>query len=305
MHRMSSPALPDGASLARELHARPGVGIAAHVLQGAGLRILRMRVDQPALVFVDRGIKTVKPARGPAVRAPAGQALLIDGHQTVDFDNLVGDGAHHYEARWLVFDAALLDDADYLHRARAIDAAGTPLSRAPVRALRKPSPALAEAFERALQALSPAAALPDGVARLRVLEVMHWLLEDGLVLRLPPLDASVSIQVRALIAGRLEADWSAERIARALAMSEATLRRRLAAEGVSLSALLVDIRMASALTLLQATHHSVAEIAGAVGYASPSRFAVRFRQRFGFAPTSVRGHERAAPSPSSRLDTTR
>ena len=36
-----------------------------------------------------------------------------------------------------------------------------------------------------------------------------------------------------------------------------------------------------------------AEIAFAVGYESPSRFAIRFRQRFGFAPTAVRGHERS------------
>ncbi|MRW90896.1 helix-turn-helix domain-containing protein [Duganella sp. FT80W] len=33
----------------------------------------------------------------------------------------------------------------------------------------------------------------------------------------------------------------------------------------------------------------VARIALMVGYASPSRFAVRFRQRFGFTPTAVRG----------------
>jgi AraC-like DNA-binding protein len=46
--------------------------------------------------------------------------------------------------------------------------------------------------------------------------------------------------------------------------------------------------MASALTLLQATSRPVAEIALAVGYASPSRFAVRFRHRFGFSPSAVR-----------------
>jgi AraC-like DNA-binding protein len=61
-----------------------------------------------------------------------------------------------------------------------------------------------------------------------------------------------------------------------------------------LSELLVDVRMSLALTLLQATSLPVTQIAMNAGYESPSRFAVRFRQRFGFAPTAVRGHQRAA-----------
>jgi len=70
------------------------------------------------------------------------------------------------------------------------------------------------------------------------------------------------------------------------------LRRRLMAEGARLSELLVDVRMSLALTLLQASSLSVSQIAMNSGYESPSRFAVRFRQRFGFAPTAVRGHQR-------------
>ncbi|ANH70470.1 hypothetical protein ABE85_11330 [Mitsuaria sp. 7] len=287
---MSTIHAPDGSALARELHLRPGVGVAAHVLQGRGLRILRMRVDLPALILVDRGIKTVKPARGTSVRAQPRQALVLSGNQTVDFTNLVNEGAQ-YEARWLLFDTELLEDAHYAARIAQLDRTGSQVP--PVRQLSKVSPGLADAFERARQALAPDPALPDAVARQRVLEVMHWLLEDGLALRCAPVDASVSISVRALIAGRLDQDWAAARVADALAMSEATLRRRLAAEGASMTALIVDARMATALTLLQATTQPVSEIARAVGYDSPSRFAVRFRERFGFAPTSVRGHERA------------
>ena len=50
--------------------------------------------------------------------------------------------------------------------------------------------------------------------------------------------------------------------------------------------------MSFAMTLLQSTDHPIAHIAAQVGYESPSRFAVRFRDRFGFAPTVVRGHRR-------------
>ena len=280
----------DGAALARELHARAGIGVAAHVIQGRGLAFLRVRVEQPALIFVDRGIKSVQAEQGAAVRATPGQALVLEGQQTVDFSNEITDG-DHYEARWLVFDAALLEDASYRGRAEQIAALHS--KPAPARKLAHPGEDLAHAFEVARQSLAPAAGVPDGIARLRALEVMHWLLEHGIVLRSPPVRPSVSVRVRTLIAGRLDRAWTADRVASELAQSEATLRRRLAAEGTSLTELLVDARMATALTLLQATTQPVTDIALAVGYESASRFAVRFRHRFGFAPTAVRGHERA------------
>ena len=50
--------------------------------------------------------------------------------------------------------------------------------------------------------------------------------------------------------------------------------------------------MALAMTLLQSTDRPVATIAADVGYESPSRFAIRFRHRYGFAPSVVRGHKR-------------
>jgi AraC-like DNA-binding protein len=287
--------LPDGAELARSLHVRAGVGIAAHVLQGRELEILRMRVDQPALILVDRGIKAIRTARGAPVRAVPGQAVALAGHQTVDFTNSVPDGTH-YEARWLLFDDELLADGHYLGMASQVEPAGKTPGKAPAsaRLLRRVPANLADAFARAWHALALGPELPDAVARLRVLEVMQWLLEEGIVLRSAPVKASLSVQVRALIAGRLDEPWPAGRVAGAIALSEPTLRRRLAAEGSSLTDLLADARMATALTLLQATTQPVSRIALSVGYESQSRFAVRFRHRFGFAPTAVRGHDRAS-----------
>ncbi len=290
--RSAAPDLPpsaDGAPLARQLHARAGIGVAAHVIQGRGLAALRMHVEQAALVFVARGIKTVRTAQGRTVRALPGQALVLAGHQTVDFHNDIPEGAQ-YEARWLVFDAALLEDAHYRALADAMERAGA--TSAPARVLAHPGEALARAFEAATLALSLSERMPDAIVRLRLLEVMHWLLEHGIALRNPPVRADASTRVRALIAGNLADAWPADRVARELAQSQATLRRRLAAEGTSLTQLLTDARMATALSLLQATTQPVAQVALTVGYESPSRFAVRFRHRFGFAPTAVRGHER-------------
>jgi AraC-like DNA-binding protein len=265
----------------RNIHAIPGVGVAAHVLQGRELEILRVHMQQPALILVERGVKTVRTSQGLSVRAHPGQALVLGGGQTVDFTNAVSEG-DHYEARWLVFDPVLLDDPFY--RGVAVGKA------VPARAVMEVTDGLTDAFGRAAQALKDG--LSAAVARQRMLELMHWLLEAGVTLSAPPVAADISCKVRALIGARPQLDWSADRVAGELAVSQATLRRRLAAEGNSLTQLLVDTRMATALTLLQATTQPVSHIALSVGYESPSRFAVRFRQRFGFAPTAVRGHER-------------
>jgi len=285
---------PQASELARSLHVRPAVGVAAHVLQGGDLKIVRVRVERPALILVDRGIKTVKPARGAAVRATPGGALLLAGGQTVDFHNRITDG-ERYEARWLMFGAAVLDDPYYLAAAERRWPAGAAM---PLARTLAPLPAgLPEAFERARLGLAPDPSRPDTVVRQQVLEVAHWLLEAGCVLRVPPDDARISSRIRAMLSTRLDGDWTSATLASALAMSEATLRRRLAAEGTTLTELIADVRMASALVLLQATPRPVSDIAHAVGYDSPSRFALRFRERFGFAPTAVRGHARPAERP--------
>ena len=288
-----SASLATGAELARTLHVRPGLGVAAHVMQGEGLEIVRIRVERPAVIVVDRGIKTVKPARGGAVRALPGQVLLLAGGHTVDFHNRITDG-ERYEARWLMFGGTVLDDPYYLATAqRQSSADASEVAPPPARVLRRVPDGLAEAFERARHGLAPDPSRPEAVGRQQMLEVAHWLLAAGMVLRMPPDDARVSARIRAMLSARLDGEWSSDAIARSLAMSEATLRRRLAAEGVTLRELIADVRMASALVLLQATSRPVSEIASAVGYDSPSRFAVRFRDRFGFAPTAVRGHARA------------
>ncbi len=57
--------------------------------------------------------------------------------------------------------------------------------------------------------------------------------------------------------------------------------------------------MTQALTLLQSTDVSVLNVGLAVGYDSASRFAVRFRERFGFPPSAIQGQKRDRPQLSS------
>ncbi|MFM7446691.1 MAG: helix-turn-helix transcriptional regulator [Tabrizicola sp.] len=141
------------------------------------------------------------------------------------------------------------------------------------------------AFDRALDLLRRPA-VPQAIRDHAVLEVLLWL--DAAGVRLPPPAPPGFVdRVRALLSADLARDWTADVVAQALAVSEATLRRRLAGEG-GFAVLLADLRMNRALGLLQGTDLPVAVIAGEVGYASPSRFALRFRARFGLAPAAIR-----------------
>ncbi|GGP21295.1 AraC family transcriptional regulator [Silvimonas iriomotensis] len=84
------------------------------------------------------------------------------------------------------------------------------------------------------------------------------------------------------------ADWHADDVARKLALSESSLRRRLRDEGVSFSELLLDVRMERALAMVMDGSTPIQRIAEACGYTSPSRFAAAFRQRFGLSPLALR-----------------
>ncbi|OLQ94441.1 AraC family transcriptional regulator [Vibrio ponticus] len=68
-----------------------------------------------------------------------------------------------------------------------------------------------------------------------------------------------------------------------LAMSRATLTRKLNAEGSSFREVLAQIRMNHAINLLQ-KNYSQMETALACGYQSESRFSQRFKQQFGLTP---------------------
>ena len=143
------------------------------------------------------------------------------------------------------------------------------------------------AFDRALD-LMRRPGVPQSIRDHAVLEVLLWL--DAVGIRLPPIGpVGLADRIRQHVAQDLAHDWTARELAQALATSEATMRRRLATAGTGLSRLLTDLRMNRALGLLQCTDLPVAVIALDVGYASPSRFALRFRERFGLSPRDVRG----------------
>lgn len=264
---------------------RPGVGFTACVAQHNDLRFSRIVIDRPALIVLRQGTKTLHSAKGEwSLRG--GEAVAIAGGQTFDVTNRLSDRGS-YEARWLVWDPALME------RFGRHAVGARPLAGAAV--LRKIDAQFASAFDRALEAIRDVRQIPDEVAKHRLAEILVWLSLRGI--HFPAAEnPSLATKVRRLFETALAERWTGAIVAKRLAMSEATLRRRLAAEGTSLGDLLADVRMSFAMILLQSTDHAVNRIALEVGYESASRFAIRFRERFGFPPTAIRGHVRQPAS---------
>lgn len=99
---------------------------------------------------------------------------------------------------------------------------------------------------------------------------------------------SIADRLRDILKSNPSHPWTAPEASRALAMSEATLRRRLAKERSRFEGLLVEVRMHHAMTLLQTTTWSVPQVARACGYSSRTRFTERFREQFGCLPSRAR-----------------
>lgn len=260
----------------RTMLMRPGVGAAGHIVQRSDLTSHRLVVDQATLILVEHGCKRIAWQGGTSVAEP-GEALSLQPGEVVDISNTPGpDGC--YRALWLVWSPELI---------------GT--------GRQWPGPGVAAhaalgndfiaSFQRAFDGLDGSGGLPDSIAVSRLREVLLWLAERDFHFRGAD-RPSVSQQVRRLLSSDPSADWSMQYVARATATSIPTLRRRLAAEGVAFRDLLQDVRMSHALALLQNTDDPVLNIALAAGYASASRFAARFRTRFGYLPTDIRGQNR-------------
>lgn len=265
----------------RSLVSRDGVGLTANVVQHSTLRFSEVAVDHAALILLKEGVKTVKVGSRQWT-ARSGDALVVAGGQTLDIRNQLSPRGL-YEARWVVWDPPLLAEMQLDPPRRP------PLSG--VFHMPSANAAFIGAVDRAVQAIENPVDMPATVARHALAELLLWLRESGVTLA-PAQPTSTVARLRLLVSRSPASPWSLPDAANRLAVSPATLRRRLSAEGASFGDVLADARMAHAMTLLQSTQRAISAIASDVGYASASRFSVRFRSRFGFAPSAVRGHQR-------------
>ncbi len=258
----------------------------ASVLQRTDLLVHTFATDHPSLILLRRGRKTVKISGKKIVLSP-GDAVAVAPGVSCDVQNETDRG--QFESTWIVCENSVLTKLEraFPNHKKLKDAA----------ALQGLGNEFVQSFERAAQAIATPSRIPDVVAEHRLLELLAWLAHSGLIFT-PETASDLHRKVRLMIGAAPEKPWISKDLAQSLSLSEATFRRRLADQGQSFSDILIDVRMMTALTLLQVTDRPISEIAYQVGYESASRFSVRFKRRFGFSPTSVRGVPPHPQSPS-------
>jgi AraC-like DNA-binding protein len=220
--------------------------------------------ERPAVVLVRSGEKSIRRGMSRLALGP-GRLAVIPAGEPLTIENKPEAGL--YMASAVVLGTEMLPLGDPT-RVASDDRALT-------------------AFERAAAACEDPL-LPSTVRDHLVKEVLLWLAQEG-VGASPTRVQGLVPRLRELLSQDLAADWTGPMAAQRLGVSEATLRRRLAEEGSGFADVLADLRMTRALSMLQTTVLPVNRIALDVGYDSPSRFAGRFRARFGIAPSAVRG----------------
>lgn len=276
--------------LKRTVRMRAGLGSTARILQRAELTSHRVTTDAAILIRVERGCKLIRWSGGQLI-ANAGDAVALAPEGVFDITNrLSPEGL--YEAFWVVWDASLV-------REFAIDSTAQPILNAHL--FRQVQPQFRASYDAALSGLADPGSYPEAIARHKLKELLLWIEESGVRFSLPD-EKAVRSRVRKLIGSEASRRWTSVDIAQTLRVSQATLRRHLAEENVNFRELLQDVRMTQALTLLQSTNNSVLDVGLAVGYDSASRFAVRFRERFGFPPSAVRGQKRGSHEVSEQFE---
>ncbi len=267
----------------RAIIMRAGIGAAGRVIQPTRLRAHRVTIDLPTLILVEEGRKRVQWAGGECTASP-GDAVALAAGQVVNISNLPEPNGC-YKARWISWSFEMLGSFGSSSTSIAPFTVGTLLPRL--------APEFRSAYRSAFDSLLDLSNVPTTVAEHRLREVLVWLQERGVCFPASEPDR-LSLRLRRLILSNPAHPWSIEEVARHAKSSVATLRRRLAEEDLSFREILQDVRMSYALTLLHGTETPVLSIALAVGYDSASRFSARFRSRFGYLPSDVRGHKRGA-----------
>lgn len=239
----------------------------------------QLAVAQPVLIVVRSGRKIVE-IDGRRLAAGPGEGIALSGGLVATVRNEAPAGAA-YEADVYVLSHSVSlvpQEGGFGHAAHGAFVV-PPAMRTHLDRLREEAPDL-----------------PDPILGHRARELALWLTSFGIAWRHRD-RSDLPFLIRDLVAREPARPWSVAAVLAGLArrghaMSEASLRRRLAAQGTSFTDLVIDTRLSLALERLQSSDDAITRIALDVGYASSSRFAVRFRARFGLCPSDIRGHNR-------------
>lgn len=256
----------------------------------AAYRLGAVACDGPLLVLPVEGVK--RAHFGPRTwQAEPGEVLVVHRPLRLDIENLPDEASGRYVALVIAFDPAAVAAA----RALAAPAGplpgeppATPLAGVPDGAAEGVSMLdLAAVGLPLLSWLEGAPALSAARRRLAAADVLLALADNGHTGFLAPQGETLAERIHRVVAADPARDWDSATIEALLAISGATLRRRLAQAGTSLRAVLLEARLRHALGLLQTSRLPVKTVAARCGYASAAAFSRRFAARYGVDPSCV------------------
>jgi len=262
----------------RILSTVKNIGIAGHIVQDCEKVLRELSVDYPCVIHVDKGMKKAFNKEFSA-DVYAGEALVLNSSVSLNIQNENGkEGV--YESRWIAFDLEFMKK----HIAEAV-------TSEEICAHMKDGADFTMVFNDTFEAIYNCEDYTLQEVTEKVKRLAVWLSRFDFS-RFFNKEKSLSGDISQIISADLSKRWDSGLISKMIGMSESTLRRRLAAENVTISGVVSEVRMSAAMGLLQSTDMSITEIAYETGYLSPSRFTARFKSRFGFPPSHIRGHRR-------------
>jgi AraC-like DNA-binding protein len=263
------------ADLAEFAHSNP-LSACVRVQAKHAYTLHALNIDTPLVAMPLEGIKRIHSGNTP-MHVRRGEILLVAKPQALDLENVPDKSTGRYLAIGVPLHANIIEAARQLIPAQAVGEPGRAVASISI-----------DPYVEDLSAWLAALVRKDS---LRVYHAMVGLAlrlyENGLREVLQPRAPTLGAQIRAMIAADLTKDWSSQELEHVLAMSGATLRRRLAAEGTSLRDVIAEARLSQAFSLLSTTHLPVKTVALRVGYQSASTFSRRFSERYGVEPSRL------------------
>ncbi|MES4612685.1 MAG: helix-turn-helix transcriptional regulator [Ewingella sp.] len=272
--------------MVRKIKVSPGIGTSSLLIQHSELLTSDIFVDKPELILILQGHSTLRHGMQES-RIQSGEMLAVNSGHSLSITNVPSDEGI-FSCAIMAWDSSLFCDS----RLYVSPFEGVLTTVEDIRVIPHIPPAFRQSFTDTHHSMMWHKSLPPTIARHRMIEQLLWLSHLGISYSRQHSE-SITQQVRDLLVNNLHKSFTAAEVAEKLMMNEVMLRRRLATENSVLRNLMIDVRMTHALRLLQCTDLAISHIAHQVGYESSSRFAERFRKRFGFAPTSIRGHLRS------------
>lgn len=240
---------------------------------------MNIPIIKPVIVFVLEGSKQL----GASLDIPcsAGSFVLIANDPKVTMRNIPMGTS--YLAMLMEFE---FDDFRELNRQQPLDRSGLPEKRFEGLLVGQTNSTLEATLQ---QFIEWSVMVPPAMWAGRRKEILQLLYHQGYS-QLAGVTESANLrhQLHSLISYDLTREWSASDLARQLAMSESSLRRKLQSEGTNLQSIKDGARLGFGLHLIQTTFDPIGLIAERCGYQSQSRFTDKFKQLFGMTPSELR-----------------